>query len=224
MRHTPIPIGLPYTYGKLYGWTFHEYRHNPELETVEFFKKHLRATDRVADVGANIGYYTLQFATLGREVVAFEPSMSARACLKKATADRLNVYVQPYGVYSDHRQMTLYSPRPGHGMASLTYEAGTITEPVVTYPLRTFGDFDWVKIDVEGAELEVLKGMNPTNAVLEVARGILGGDPGIQTFFKAIQDMGYDIYFIVAEGETIPFTGSLDPLLHNIFITPHHAQ
>ena len=79
------------------------------------------------------------------------------------------------------------------------------------------------KIDVEGAEIEVLKGMKERiTAVLEVARGILETyQGGIQKFFSEIELLGYSIHFITAGGNTIPYMhGDMSPLVNNIYIKP----
>ena len=109
-------------------------------------------------------------------------------------------------------------------MGSMVYKRGKYCHEVEVIPLRDFPEiFTWAKIDVEGAELEVLRGMNtPLRAVLEVAQGIqeeYGG--GVAKFLSEIQSLGYDIYFIRNEGETIKYTGlNLDMLHENIYIEP----
>lgn len=227
LSHLPLPFGLSYPYGKLYGWNVHQFRHNQEQETIAFFSKHIKQGDKVADIGANIGYYTLQFSKLVGEngkVVAFEPSPFAYANLKKAVREKNNIALVQKGVFSEAKILTLYSKWKGDGMASVMYEAGGIETQVPLMPLRDYPEnFDWAKIDVEGAELEVLKGMSkPIKCTLEVAGGILnehGG--GIEKYFSDIEALGYRIYFIVAGGETIEWTGdNLDALESNIYIEP----
>lgn len=227
ITHIPVPFGLSYKYGLLYGWTVYNKLHNPEPETVAFFEKNLKSGDHIADVGANIGYYTLLFAHLvgsGGKVVAFEPSPSAFACLSKSVRGLKNVAIHNKGVYSRHDTLRLYSQRKGDPMGSIVYKRGKRWNDVEVIQLRDFPEtFTWAKIDVEGAELEVLRGMNTkVRAVLEVARGIqeeFGG--GVKKFLSDIEAMGYDIYFIRGGGNTIKYTGSnLDMLHENIYIEP----
>ena len=42
----PVQFGLSFEYGKLYGATIHNKLHNPELETVAFFKKEAQLVNR----------------------------------------------------------------------------------------------------------------------------------------------------------------------------------
>lgn len=225
--HLSVPFGLSYEYGRLYGWTIFYKLHNPEPETVAFFKKNLKHGDHVVDVGANIGYYTLQFSHLvgdAGKVVAFEPSPAAFSLLTKATQGFKNVELCNKGVHSRHDTLRLYSKTKGDPMGSMIYKRGKHFSEVPVIPLRDFPEnFTWAKIDVEGAELEVLRGMKTKiNAVLEVAKGIqekYGG--GVKKFLSEIEAMGYDIYFIKDEGVTVKYAGDNLGMLHeNIHIKP----
>lgn len=109
-------------------------------------------------------------------------------------------------------------------MGSMIYKRGKHFNEVPVIPLKDFPEnFTWAKIDVEGAELEVLRGMETkVNAVLEVAQGIQGEYGGsVKKFLSEIEAMGYDIYFIKTEGTIIKYTGgNLDMLHENIYIKP----
>lgn len=223
----PLPVGLSYEYGTLYGWNIHENLHERELETKNFFKLHLKEGDRIADIGANIGYYTLQFSALVGEsgkVVAFEPSPRAFALLNKGARGKQNVLLVQKGIYSQNTTLTLYGRRKGDDMASVVYKAGNISNQVSLMPLRDHPeDFTWAKIDVEGAEIDVLRGMSkPIQAVVEVAKGIQerhGG--GTKKFLSDVEKLGYEIYFIVKGGDIVRYDGSnLEPLVSNIYIKP----
>lgn len=224
----PIPMGLSYPYGKLYNWTIHFKLHNPELETVDFFKKHLKKGDRIADIGANIGYYTLIFSHLVGEhgkVTAFEPSPVAFASLAKAVRGKKNINLVNKGVYSRRETKKLYFSQKADPMGSIIYERGPNFTEITVVPLGDYSEekFNWAKIDVEGAEISVLQGMNvQLKAVLEVATGLqekYGG--GVRKFLSDIENRGYKVFFIVKGGDTILYTGSnLDMLDANIYIEP----
>ena len=220
----PMPFGLKSSYGVVYGWTLHEQRYMPEQETIDFFTKHLTKEDTVADIGANIGLYTLLFAHHAKNVVSFEPSPAAFKRLRKATKKLPNIELHNVGIFSKEDRLKLYYARPGDPMGSMMYARSDTFVEVPVYPLAHFGtNFTWAKIDVEGAEIEVLKGMGKRiPAVLEVARGILETyQGGIQKFFSEIELLGYSIHFITAGGNTIPYMhGDMSPLVNNIYIKP----
>jgi FkbM family methyltransferase len=115
------------------------------------------------DVGAAVGYYTLLAARLvGPEghVVAFEPDAKNAGFLRKHIAiNRLsNVEVQ-YSAVGNRTGHASFAPGSGTGTGHLS-ESGTTSVPICKLdefvrsgPLPTH-----LKIDVEGAELEVLEG------------------------------------------------------------------
>jgi FkbM family methyltransferase len=122
------------------------------------------------DVGADTGYYTLLFAKrvgrLGR-VVAFEPIPSARKVLEDNLRlnNYTNVTVCDFALFSSNGSVALEAPR------DLSRIAPTKTcsdESAIEIQTRVFDEYaseletqriDLVKIDVEGAELDVLLGM-----------------------------------------------------------------
>jgi FkbM family methyltransferase len=122
------------------------------------------------DVGANIGWTSLQFAVTFPEAIiyAFEPSQKNRQRLTKHLAsNNINGNVVPYGLGSEKDTFKLYSvlvSNPGMNRI-LTVEENLPFEEieVITgdYYWQTIGkpQIDLIKIDVEGFEMAVLKGM-----------------------------------------------------------------
>ncbi len=123
------------------------------------------------DVGANIGYYTLQFAKLvgpSGKVFAFEPDPTNFSvleknvrrygfrnvvCLNQAVCDRSGT-VQLYlseGNPGDHR---IYDS--SESRQSIAVSAVRLDDYFARYPDK----IDFIKIDVQGAEDSVLRGMS----------------------------------------------------------------
>jgi FkbM family methyltransferase len=124
----------------------------------------------VVDVGANIGYNTVYAARRvgpsGR-VVAIEPAADNLSVLRdNLLANRIgNVVVQPVAAGRAHEVRDLFLRGEVSAVNSLfpesVYAEVTGVEPVRVAPLDDLVevDPDLVKIDVEGAELDVLAGM-----------------------------------------------------------------
>jgi FkbM family methyltransferase len=124
----------------------------------------------VVDVGANIGYNTVyasqRVGPAGR-VVAIEPAADNLSVLRdNLRTNRLaNVVVQPVAAGRAHEVRDFFLRGEVSAVNSLfpesVYAAVTGIEPVRVAPLDDLveGDADLVKIDVEGAELDVLAGM-----------------------------------------------------------------
>ncbi|MBI4525309.1 MAG: FkbM family methyltransferase [Deltaproteobacteria bacterium] len=165
-----------YRYAKGY-IQYHDGINNPDISTNGEFR-FLRATvgdcKVVFDVGANVGEWARLVLELNPKVRlhCFEPS---RATFDKLLSQRFpaNVLCNDFGLSSTKRQEKLFVFSEGSGMNSLYRRQGLedrgITpqdrEEVIT--LRTLDDYcseqdiqriDYLKLDVEGHELEILRG------------------------------------------------------------------
>ena len=120
----------------------------------------------VFDVGANCGATTVHFARHypDSEVHSFEPGSEARAYLERNAARYANVRVHPVGLYSTDGEMPLFLGDNDLGMASIHPRDGNRDESEFVR-LRAAASWaaehgidriDVLKVDVEGAEVEVL--------------------------------------------------------------------
>ena len=132
--------------------------------------QHVRPGDIVCDVGANKGSFVWWLSRWCREgrVVAFEPQpeLAQRLADVCAAMKLRNVTVEAKAVYSHSGHHDLFVPEGHQPGASLTHKAvegesfTTVSVPLVSLD-EYFDASDKIallKIDVEGAELGVLKG------------------------------------------------------------------
>lgn len=119
------------------------------------------------DVGANCGLYTRKLARLSRQVYAFEPSHQMADLLRRTSAS--NVSVHEIALSDQTGNAELFIPQDGHemvyGLASLEPAVGASSKAVASVNVPTARldtivrqDVAFVKIDVEGHELNVLRG------------------------------------------------------------------
>lgn len=145
-----------------------------ELDTYRTLRQLLPAGTAFLDVGANLGYFSLLAARWvgpGGRVDSIEPDPLNRQRLQaNLAANGLEQRVKVHGIAaSDHAgELCLWHPEgdgANHGMAStvvvpegaareFTVRCERLAEVVAQCP-------DVVKMDVEGAELSALKGMEP---------------------------------------------------------------
>jgi FkbM family methyltransferase len=154
------------------------YRHltwNPDEYAA--FRAAVRPGVTVLDVGANVGAYTLMFAMWTGErgrVFAFEPAPGARAGLEAHVAlNRLKDRVTVVGAaVSGTVGQAPFAIHPSGGASSLAL-ASLDDVSRIDVPTETIDNFckthgllpAVIKIDVEGAELDVLKGARNTLAL-----------------------------------------------------------
>ncbi len=162
------PEGLPRSYIK----TFQSYiiSGGPEKLTTEVFKKVIKEGDVVLDLGANVGYYTLLAARLvGKEgkVYAFEPEPTNYSLLLKNI--ELNEYNNVVAVQKAVSNVTgkikFFLDKKDTG-AHTTYQPDGNRE-FIDVESVTMDDFfkdkdhpiNFIKLDIEGAEMAALAGM-----------------------------------------------------------------
>jgi FkbM family methyltransferase len=132
----------------------------------------LRFPGLVIDVGANMGVHTVplakELARQGRQMLSFEPQpvIFQQLCANLALNGLMNVRALPYACGSTPGVVTFSAPdyrqEGNFGGVSMSTQGGI--SAVVTAPCHTLDEIvgealvALIKIDVEGFELEVLKG------------------------------------------------------------------
>jgi FkbM family methyltransferase len=125
-------------------------------------RKHLTKGKRFLDIGASIGYFSLLAASKGAEVTAIEPNPEAVEYLNdSAQANRYSIQVIPLAVSntSGNFSLTAKGLKGNHGEAYLIPE--TEYFPMVQTAVLSElveGPFAVIKMDIEGEEMNVIKG------------------------------------------------------------------
>lgn len=143
--------------------------HPSEIRLTRYLIKHLRCGSHFVDVGAHQGFYTLLAAELVGEngaVHAFEPTPSNFKVLQANTKDSKFVIVNNLALSSQIGTSDFYISKLGSSeYNSINPEgfeiANKITVQTTTldeYAKRNNISIDMIKIDVEGHELDVLRG------------------------------------------------------------------
>jgi FkbM family methyltransferase len=144
-----------------------QYRSN-----VAFYAPFISPGDLCFDIGSNIGMKTEVFLKLGAQVVAFEPQPS---CLRETAArcsptQHLTTVNAAIGAVSS--TMPMYVAKH-HTSSSLIADWVGDVQEVIQVPVMTldqaidrYGLPHFCKIDVEGYEMEVLKGLSHAISVL----------------------------------------------------------
>jgi len=201
IRHYLLPRDLKdhrirggYLRGNLIFTSWRDYpgaiRGTTEQKLIGWFRSNVRPGETWIDIGAHYGYTALALAKLvgpTGSVFAFEPVLASAG--SAAITRRLNKYphlrVAPFALGAESGIHSFDLPVI-RGMADSTIQGGDWVEPL----LVTSFDFIWpslspsrqpvhgIKIDVQGMEIETLKGMAKTlerdhpKLVIEFHRGV----------------------------------------------------
>ncbi|MEM9276109.1 MAG: FkbM family methyltransferase [Cyanobacteria bacterium P01_F01_bin.143] len=141
-----------------------------EPKMVKLFQTLIKDDDLVMDIGANIGCTSILFGELADQVISFEPSPTTFNLLQKniQQSGLENITLHNYALGSSNitSQIT-YSPanRSGGFISNKTrISTGHVTEKIEARRLDDIIDnleiqkIDFIKIDVEGFEKEVIEG------------------------------------------------------------------
>jgi len=201
------PLSLCYPLDGFRGYFPAAYRRTPpEVHYVNQMVERLRRDHVCFDVGAYIGYYSLLFARYARAVHAFEPMRANLEVLRRNVAlnGLGNVVVHELAVGAEKGTLRLRAGLGPDSMASARRGDGATCVEASQTSLDAFcaehGVWpDVVKIDVEGCEAEVLRGMQdvlerkPPLLFLELHTAYLAAEE-IDALLAALRGRGYRVF------------------------------
>ncbi len=130
--------------------------------------------DIVLDCGANVGAFTRQALTLGAsKVIAIEPAPENLECLRRNFSQEIaegRVVIYPKGIWNQDAKLDLHVDPKNSAADSFVMDSGT-THVVPQISLTTIDKLigeldlhkvDFIKMDIEGAELRALDGASAT--------------------------------------------------------------
>lgn len=116
----------------------------------------------VADLGANVGFYTFQLASIGCAVTAYEPNPAVFKLLKKSLAKNrldsdINVVLHQKAVSNVVDELEFIVPRhhPMNGSLHSSVYSPDGEDKIKVKTVDNLKAFDFIKIDIEGGEIDV---------------------------------------------------------------------
>ena len=145
-----------------------------EIKSLSFYSRFLKENDIVFDIGANFGNRIKTFLELKTEIVAVEPQKPCCRYLKKHYGDRIILIDKALGANNEFKKMFIsdnsaISSFSEDWIKSVkkerykeeSWKEGEMIEQITLDDLiEKYGNPAFIKIDVEGYELEVIKGLN----------------------------------------------------------------
>lgn len=126
------------------------------LKFIDYCQAENKKFNHILDIGAWVGTWSLAMNKFCGRVVAFEPDNVHYACLVKNVPD--NVETHQLAIGSEKKMISLSND--DFTQSKRVIGEGSI--PMITIDSLEVDDIDVIKIDVEGYEMEVLKGAEDT--------------------------------------------------------------
>lgn len=156
----------------------------------------------VLDIGAYAGSFAIEAAKSAKQVLAIEPNPKAYNCLSENIRNLVNVKALNLGVWNVKSKLKLYldshCPLANSivSQASNTFVEIDVDSIDSILAASDFGLIDFVKINVEGAELEVLQGMEHTlksvKKLVMDAHHIRNGSPTWPSVCEFLKERGFE--------------------------------
>ncbi|MFL5810839.1 MAG: FkbM family methyltransferase, partial [Flavisolibacter sp.] len=195
-----------------------------EKKYVMTWERLIEKNSIILDIGANIGYYSLVAAgkAVNGHVYAFEPSSESYDQLQRniAVNKLANITAFKRAVFNSSEERTLFiSEKTNIGMGGLSTPVNFSgeTEQVETIQIdqwiemQKINKIDFIKIDIEGAEYDALKGMRKLLEKYRPTIFVEIFDPLLLRFghnhldvYQLLNDLDYQAFDVDEKGELVP--------------------
>lgn len=213
------------------------YTRLPEYNEIKYFTEEIKSDSIVIDVGANIGVYSLIAAAKSSKgkIYSFEPLQRPLDNFKENIAinnfeKRIEVY---NSVVSDHVGHEYFKEQKESEISHISFEdkkgskikSITLDSFIKTSKIRKV---DIIKIDVEGAELKVLKGMRDSlqkkivkTIILEVNKNEKSYGYSPRDLFEYLSAFSYKLFILQdnLELKALGIDGKFEDQTFNIVAT-----
>lgn len=194
----------------LYRLMYFSYKNKKDKHHLQLIRKIVKPGNVVLDIGANVGFYSVFFSETAGEngrIYSFEPDPENFRHLKKEIGNQRNVTAIQKAIGSKTGTTTLYTSRllnVDHRSYATDDYLGKLQAEQISVDDFVDGKFkvDFIKMDIQGFEAEVFRGMKKTiaanNNVMLFSEfwpyGLQQAGSSAAEFFQLISDEGFIVY------------------------------
>ncbi len=202
-----------------------------ENEELHLCKKFIKDDSTIIDIGANIGIHSIYFSKLAPKgiVISIEPQVTIYPVLLQNISKYNNIIplnvavdtdlkISPFFIADDNAYSSLKDTR----RKKILNVKQVITIPIDLI-LNLFDKVDFIKIDVEGYEKNVLSSMKELLLrykpvlFIEIYQGLNSNEDPVGTV-RMLTDMGYKAYIVNNDKSLEKFTSHSDSNYNYFFI------
>lgn len=227
----------------LYKKMYSVFKNKQDAFEIELLKKHIKSGDTVLDIGANIGFYATILSDIVGEkgkIHCFEPDTTNFAHLKKTTASYKNIIINNKAVGPKTEKLKIYTSKELN-VDHRTYKPEEYDQEIEIDAV-SIDDYlkgakvDFIKMDIQGFEMEAMKGMKDTlknNPKVKMISefwpyGLRKAGSSLMDYFNLLTSLNFKIEILkenkleILKPETV---SQLEPLgeehYFNIFVSPN---
>ncbi len=184
-------------------------------EGTKFYTQFIQANDLVFDVGANYGNRVEIFQKLQASIVAVEPQ---KKCVAYLSEKFPNIKIENIGLGSKNEIKTFYEAdssvlstfssdyiekvKNTRHKASVWSKSTEIEIKTLEMLIEKYGEPKFIKVDVEGFELEVFKGLKHKSGIISFEYNIPELQEEMIACMQQLNSVGYE-WFNFSKGETL---------------------
>lgn len=165
------------------------------------------------DVGANVGIWSLPMTQHFSKIISYEPSKQNVECIKVNIPKGIELREKAVADFNGEAEFHQAGKNCGDGKLCREGVKSSYKVPVVKLDDENLTDVDMVKIDTQGWELEVLKGMK---SIIETQRPwvMIEINEDIDLCCELMEQHGYEAVFIKSKRNFVwaPKTGDNSPV------------
>lgn len=179
---------------------------------------HLPNKRTFIDVGANVGIWSLPMTSHFKKIIAYEPSRQNIECLKNNVTSFVEIREKAVANFSGEAEFHQAGKNCGDGKLCREGVKSSYKVPVVSLDNENLENVDLVKIDTQGWELEVLKGM------VDILKNqkpwvMIEVNENIDECCQLMESKDYEVVYIKSKRNFVwaPLKGPNSPLEKSIF-------
>jgi FkbM family methyltransferase len=198
-----------FLYKKVYGI----FKKRQDAFEISLLQKFIREGNIVLDIGANIGFYASILSQLvgkNGEVHCFEPDEKNFQHLQKTCKNLSNVIINNAAVGPQTEKINIYTS-PNLNVDHRTYEPETYEKKLEVNAIKVDDyvsakklNIDFIKMDIQGFEMQALKGMKNTlaqNPDIKLISefwpyGLKKSGSSVVEYFDSLSDLGFKCYLL----------------------------
>lgn len=215
----------------LYKSMYAVFKNKQDAFEISLLNKHIKKGDTILDIGANIGFYAKILSQLtgpNGKVHCFEPDVTNFNHLKTETAGLTNIVINNKAVGPKTEKIKIYTSK-NLNVDHRTYKPEEYDEEIEIDAISMQDYFDvnvkvdFIKIDIQGFEMEAMKGMHTllkANHHIKMISefwpyGLRKAGSSVSAYYNFLRSFGFEIQILKAdklENLTLEEVERLEPL------------